>query len=725
MSRTATVNYEALFDALPGRYIAFLPDDPDFTIAAISNTQTQDMMVKREDVLGKPLLAAFPDTSEQYQNTGVSELLESLRQVIETGKPSSMLSLRYDVADHQGIMAEKHWKITQYPIFNASGGIELICQETEDITEEVTASEKLQQAQDRLQDVLAIGKIGTRIWDVQRGIVYGDKNMAVMYGIDEERAAEGLPYKEFLQAIHPDDRYRLDRQLNQTLESGTTYENEYRTIDKHGSVRWLIIRGRIERDKAGKPVRFPGVVVDITERKQIELNLEFLTKASSVLATSLDYTKTLKSIAELVVPDIADWCSIDIIDENGQIQQLAVTHKEPEKVKWATELRKRQGPPDLTAPNGIGKVLGTGEAEFLPHIPDEVLVVSAKNPEDLQALRELGLHSAMIVPLKAKDKTIGAITLVSAEHKHQFSRSDLQMAEELARRASMAVVNAYHFQQAEREIAARKLLEDTLRDINSDLEKRVSERTVALQTTNVSLERSNEELQNFAYVASHDLQEPLRKIQAFGNLLEEEYGDKLGDGRDYLIRMRGAAARMSALIEDILAFSRVTTKAREFTRTNLQEVVDGVLEDLETRIKDTGGTVNVKKLPTIFADPMQMRQLFQNLIANALKFHKPGVPPVVNIEAVTEISQTDKIRYTTIRIEDNGVGFDEKYLDRIFAVFQRLHARDSYEGTGIGLAVCRKIVERHGGTITASSQPGKGATFIVLLPLSHKQGETL
>jgi light-regulated signal transduction histidine kinase (bacteriophytochrome) len=239
------------------------------------------------------------------------------------------------------------------------------------------------------------------------------------------------------------------------------------------------------------------------------------------------------------------------------------------------------------------------------------------------------------------------------------------------------------------------------------------------------LNRSNQELQDFAYVASHDLQEPLRKIQAFGNLLEEEYGDKLGDGKDYLRRMRSAAARMSALIEDILSFSRVTTKGRSFTPVDLNKVAVEVLEDLETRIEDTGATIHIEKLPTIDADAMQVRQLLQNLIANALKFHKPDVAPVVKISSLTEISQRDRRKLCTITIQDNGVGFDEKYLDRIFAVFQRLHSRDSYEGTGIGLAVCRKIVERHGGTISATSKPGHGAAFIVSLPVHHKKGETL
>ena len=242
------------------------------------------------------------------------------------------------------------------------------------------------------------------------------------------------------------------------------------------------------------------------------------------------------------------------------------------------------------------------------------------------------------------------------------------------------------------------------------------------------LERSNRELQDFAYVASHDLQEPLRKIQAFGDRLEAKCGDRVGEqGRDYLARMQNAAQRMSVLISDLLAFSRITTTAQPFTSVELPRVAEEVLGDLEVRIEQSGGRVEVGELPTIDADPLQMRQLLQNLLGNALKFHRPGDPPVVRISAELMAEHASGARggraeLCQIRIEDNGIGFDEKYLDRIFNVFQRLHGREEYPGTGIGLAICRKIAERHGGGITAQSTPGKGAAFVVTLPVNHIEG---
>ena len=242
------------------------------------------------------------------------------------------------------------------------------------------------------------------------------------------------------------------------------------------------------------------------------------------------------------------------------------------------------------------------------------------------------------------------------------------------------------------------------------------------------LETSNRELQNFAFVASHDLQEPLRKIRAFGDRLQVKCGDALGEqGLDYVERMLNAAGRMQNLIVSLLDFSRVTSKAQAFVPVDLDETARGVLGDLEVRIEQIGAEVELSDLPTIDADPTQMRQLLQNLIGNALKFHHEERAPVVRVTCHPENGSAAKALGPNngrcqIRVEDNGIGFDEKYQDRIFEIFQRLHGRNQYEGTGVGLSICRKIAERHGGNISVTSTPGSGATFIVTLPIHQDQG---
>lgn len=228
------------------------------------------------------------------------------------------------------------------------------------------------------------------------------------------------------------------------------------------------------------------------------------------------------------------------------------------------------------------------------------------------------------------------------------------------------------------------------------------------------LERSNAALDEFASVASHDLQEPVRKILSFGDLLNASAGPALeGNAREHLARMLSAATRMRTLTSDLLLYSQVTTRVQPFARTDLARIAREVIADLETSIAESGGRIEVGELPVIDADALQMRQLLQNLLGNALKYRQKDTPPVVRLNSSS--AGTD----CTITVTDNGIGFNEKHAGKIFRMFVRLHGRAEYEGSGIGLAICRKIVERHGGTIAAASTTGQGATFTVTLPVTH------
>jgi PAS domain S-box-containing protein len=263
----------------------------------------------------------------------------------------------------------------------------------------------------------------------------------------------------------------------------------------------------------------------------------------------------------------------------------------------------------------------------------------------------------------------------------------------------------------------------SLQQLSETLEERVKLRTADLVRINDALQRRNRELREFAHVASHDLQEPLRRIRSFADLLLSEHEDELDEqARHYVTRMCDAADRMSQLIADLRSFSSITTRTRPFEQVDLNRVAEEVISDLEIYIRETDGRIEVSALPTIDADSVQMRQLLQNLLINGLKFHKPGVPPIVEVSAVIEHTEnltSPGMEMCVLMVKDNGIGFDEKYLDRIFSPFQRLHTRDSYEGTGMGLAICRRIAEHHGGMLTARSTPGEGAVFIVSLPIRH------
>lgn len=285
-----------------------------------------------------------------------------------------------------------------------------------------------------------------------------------------------------------------------------------------------------------------------------------------------------------------------------------------------------------------------------------------------------------------------------------------------------------------------KRLYDEIENANLTLEAKVQHRTEVLQRYSEELERSNRELEDFAFVASHDLQEPLRKIRAFGDRLLKKFAPVLGDqGQDYIKRMQSASERMSRLIEDLLSFSRVTTRQKEFEPVDLNEIMRDVQDNLEYAITDKNAIIEVDPLPVIDGDTTQLAQVFNNLLSNSLKFTKPDVRPHISItlqvlessnDAEPELEEDlafeeEPSELICIQVQDNGIGFENQYKNRIFNLFQRLHGKDEYSGTGIGLAICRKIIERHGGKIDVDSEIGVGTRFSILLPVSHTPIEEL
>ena len=239
---------------------------------------------------------------------------------------------------------------------------------------------------------------------------------------------------------------------------------------------------------------------------------------------------------------------------------------------------------------------------------------------------------------------------------------------------------------------------------------------LALQRHAQELKRSNAELQEFAYAASHDLQEPLRKIQAFGERLHKNHHEALDEtGQHYLDRMVDAATRMRRLIDDLLSYSRVNAKTTKFQPVDLSGVLADVLSDLEPRIAAEGAKVRIGILPAIEADPGQMHQLFLNLLSNSMKFHRQGIPPSIMIEGSVEVGAVGAV--ARIAVTDNGIGFEARHAERIFGMFERLHGREEFDGTGVGLATCRKIVEHHSGELTAWGEPDAGAVFTIVLPI--------
>ena len=675
-----TIDYKSLFQALPERYVVFAPDSPAFTMIAASEKYFEVTNKTANEVLGKSLFKVFPDTSEKAKKTGKGELQESLEKVIQTKKPDSTGVIRYDLADKNGSLKKRFWQATHYPLIE-NGELVGIVQSTADVTDLIQSNERLKLANLKLEDAVATGMIGSWSWDVVSDIVTGDRGLAKLFGVPEDEALTGVSIEAFTNSIYEEDREAVGALIASTLKKGDVFEAEYRTIDTAGLVRWVIARGRVERDESGVPIQFPGVLIDITSRKNAEAALKNSEERLRFMAD------TMPQLVWITRPD---------------------GYHEYYNKHWYSY---------------TGTVEGTTDGEGwnnLFHPDDQVRA---------QKVWQASLKTGEQYEIKYRLYHAPSDTYRWVIGRALPYRND-----------NGEIVKWYgtctDIDDSIQEIEKRKELERQLQEEKKRLESRVAERTSQLKLTNeglreeikkrrqverqlrdstIELERSNRELEEFAFVSSHDLQEPLRKIQAFSGLLVEEFGEKFEEGRDYLERIQSSASRMSVLIDDLLTFSRVTTKPSVTKPVALSEVIEYTISDLQDRIKKEEGTVIVQpSLPTVMADETHMRQLFQNLISNALKFHSPDRKPIVEVTAKKE---GDTYRFW---VKDNGIGIDKKYQDKVFAVFQRLNAKQAYEGTGIGLSVCKKIVERYGGTIEIESQLGVGTTFIISLPIEKE-----
>jgi PAS domain S-box-containing protein len=463
------------------------------------------------------------------------------------------------------------------------------------------------------------------------------------------------------------DQYFADEQ--KIIATGQSVINQEqlksRYGDTSGNKRWSIASKVIWRDPGGEILGTVGLTRDIHEFKLME---EALRQSEKKLREVMRRTRCILNFGEVEAPD--GW------------QQHALDAVTP--FRWNFPVQNVEGAQEVFALNLPG-----GKSY------QQAWTESRHRDDFAQMNKNSG--AALLNNLPFYRNEFRCTDRHGVEHWMQQSVTVEKLAE-----------NRWQIFGITTDITELKHHETALRDSEEKLRQFTSQ-----------LERSNRELQDFAYVASHDLQEPLRKIVVFGERLKEKCATTLeAEPRDYVERMQKAAARMQTLINDLLTFSRVTTKAAGFSPVNLAEIARDVLDDLEGRIEQVKGRVELGELPVIDAEGLQMRQLIQNLIGNALKFRKPDETPVVKVSARKIIADTGR-EMCELTVSDNGIGFDEKYLDRIFNVFQRLHSRNEYEGTGMGLAIVRKIAQYHGGDITAKSQPGHGAAFIVTIPVAH------
>lgn len=572
------------------------------------------------------------------------------------------------------------------PRFDLNGNLAGYTGSCIDITAQKQAVEELRANEARIRSVLQIAQVGAATVD-------RDLRYTWVYNAQAEFRAGDLIGKRDDEVLPPEHAAPYLEFKQQALTQGVQVRRKFEVNSPGGTYRVLDMTAEPLRDDTGNVTGLTVVAVDITILEHERQHARFLVEASEMLNASLDYNVTLQQVGHAMVPKLADWCSVDLLNADGEIEQVVVAHVDPSKVEWAKELR-RQNPPALDDPGGVPAVIRTGKAEFYPEITWEMILAAGPTEEQLEIHRQLQLKSLLVVPLMARGRVLGALTLVWSDSDRRYDEDDMAFAAELARRAGMAIDNAQLYAESQSRAY-------DLRQLSESLELRVQERTRELM-------RSNQDLDQFAYVASHDLKAPLRAIDHLSTWIMEDAGHMLPQrSREHLDKMRGRIHRMEGLLDDLLAYSRAGRQQGEPKWVDLGELVARAIETVNppSRFK----IEIVGDLRTIYTWHVPLETVMRNLIGNAVKHHDKQEGHIV-------ISAIHEPEMVILTVQDDGPGIEPAYYDRIFQMFQTLRPRDQVEGSGIGLSVVKKIIESNEGKIEVAPAPERGTRFTFTWP---------
>ncbi len=612
---------------------------------------------------------ANPDLPRQIVHPNDYQLFDSVAQ--NPAHYTAPLVMRWIRKDGAVIWTEQR----NVPIYDSDGQVVAIEGIARDITEHKWVEEALRESEARFRTMADTAPVLIWMADTTLEFIFFNRSWERFTG----RAIEEELGNAWLDGIHPDDLAAYRDTYTAAFHAQREFNIEHRLRRSDGEYRWVLNSGVPRFTPDGSFSGYIGSCIDITERKQAEERLRFLAEAGNVLSSSLDYEATLSNVARLVVPDTADWCAIDMVNAAGDIELLALAHIDPEKVQWGHELRRRY-PVDLNAPRGTPNVIRTGQSEIYPDIPEELLLAAAKNDEELSILRAVGYRSVMIVPMCTQERVIGAISFVATESGRRFGPADLTLAEELARRAAIAIDNARLYREAQHALQARN---------------------------------------QFLSIAAHELKTPLTTLLGYAQLLKRrvERENSLHERNRQIIHILSEqAVRLDRLISSLLDLSRIEMGqfAIEHKPVDIVGLTQRVVGEIWLSLDKHELTLHSSDAAIfINGDELRLEQVLNNLILNAVKYSPNGGKISVNIQRKADTVQ--------LMVSDQGIGIPAEAIPHLFQRFFRAAnvSTRHLSGLGIGLYVVREIIALHEGTIEVESIENEGSTFTMTLPCAN------
>ena len=741
-------------------------------IVELANDLYLQLVDRNESFIGKPLF----DSLHELEGQGIREMLTG---VMDTGTPFIGNEIGLQI-NRNGAKEDAFFNFTYQPLKEDDGeigGIMVVCTE---VTQEVVAKYKIKESERRLQIAVDSAELGTFELNVKTNHMVLSGRYLHIFGY---KSQSNLTHADMLGKIHPEDRAKRDSAIEEGLQTGLLNYG-MRIFGENGNIKWISVKGKVFYDDEGKPENLLGTIMDVTENT---INQEKITNANRTLALAmeaatlgsfeldlatrksnfndickknygfpLDADVNLDMVLSKVHPDDKPYMQNAMrtaLDNNVQYTAEYRIFYDEETINWISSSGKGVYDKDGKAIRLVGvnanvtkrkkaeeelslslekfrlladimpQFVWTGDiAGNLDYFNQSVYDYSGLSPDQIQADGWL-----QIVHPDDREENIqkwfDAITTgtdfifehrfrkYTGEYRWQLSRAIPQKNKDGVVQMWVGTSTDIHDQKM----------------FTQHMETLVHNRTKELKQANVELENMNQELSSFAYISSHDLQEPLRKIQTFISRIKEMDAENFSDKTNsYLDRVQNAANKMQTLINDLLTYSRTGTKTEKFfEKTDLGLLLKEIKAEFSEALNEKKGVLEIAEMPVTNAIPFQLRQLFINLISNAIKFSKKDVSPLIKINArkikgseIADKHASETDMYYQIDIRDNGIGFEKEYSQRIFEVFQKLHGKHEYEGTGIGLSICKKIVQNHHGFITVASEPNKGTVFSIYIPVN-------